>query len=137
MRLYSWFAFSAVSSVQCVVTFPCLAVLRQYPVCTRHATPDEVTDGKGADLIGSSSSKKRPAYDDSNIDESAAQQPHAEEGHEDSFHCNGRTLTTKFASKIAERAYCCGRPVPGRGNDFNVFHMETISLDELQCKNVY
>ncbi|KAH9470385.1 hypothetical protein Pst134EA_007647 [Puccinia striiformis f. sp. tritici] len=117
MRFYSWFAFSAVSSVQCVVTFPCLAVLRQYPVCTRHATPDEVTDGRGADLI--------------------AQQPHAEEGHEDSFHCNGLTLTTKFASKIAERAYCCGRPVPGRGNDFNVFHMETVTLDELQCKNVY
>ncbi|KAI9625192.1 hypothetical protein KEM48_008512 [Puccinia striiformis f. sp. tritici PST-130] len=98
MRFYSWFAFSAVSSVQCVVTFPCLAVLRQYPV---------------------------------------SQQPHAEEGHEDSFHCNGLTLTTKFASKIAERAYCCGRPVPGRGNDFNVFHMETVTLDELQCKNVY
>ncbi|KAI7934651.1 hypothetical protein MJO29_015914 [Puccinia striiformis f. sp. tritici] len=32
MRFYSWFAFSAVSSVQCVVTFPCLAVLRQYPL---------------------------------------------------------------------------------------------------------
>ncbi|KNE95463.1 hypothetical protein PSTG_11175 [Puccinia striiformis f. sp. tritici PST-78] len=68
---------------------------------------------------------------------SAAQQPHAEEGHEDSFHCNGRTLTTKFASKIAERTSGSSAVWKGVGNDFNVFHMETISLDELQCKNVY
>ncbi|KAI9619669.1 hypothetical protein H4Q26_014050 [Puccinia striiformis f. sp. tritici PST-130] len=52
MRLYPWFAFSIVIPVQCIVPFRCELYRGEYAVCTRHATPDEVKDGKGADLMG-------------------------------------------------------------------------------------
>ncbi|KAI9619536.1 hypothetical protein H4Q26_014301 [Puccinia striiformis f. sp. tritici PST-130] len=101
MRLYHWFTFSIVSSVQCIVTFRCLTYSGEYPVCTRHATPDEFKDGKGADLMA-----KRAA--------------HVRGDPGEVFNCVGESIKTKFANKVAERAYCCGREIDIHGNDDDV-----------------
>ncbi|KAH9468272.1 hypothetical protein Pst134EA_011897 [Puccinia striiformis f. sp. tritici] len=36
------------------------------------------------------------------------------------FNCVGESIKTKFANKVAERAYCCGREVNIHGNDDDV-----------------
>ncbi|KAI9619667.1 hypothetical protein H4Q26_014048 [Puccinia striiformis f. sp. tritici PST-130] len=73
----------------------------EYAVCTRHATPDEFKDGKGADLMA-----KRAA--------------HVRGDPGEVFNCVGESIKTKFANKVAERAYCCGREVNIHGNDDDV-----------------
>ncbi|POV99744.1 hypothetical protein PSTT_13563, partial [Puccinia striiformis] len=86
------------SSVQCIVPFQCFTYVGEYAVCTRRATPDEVTDGKGADLM-------------------AKHAPLVKEETDDIFNCVGESIKTKFANKVAERGYCCGHAI--HGNDDN------------------
>ncbi|KAH9456651.1 hypothetical protein H4Q26_014302 [Puccinia striiformis f. sp. tritici PST-130] len=116
MRLYPWFIFSLVSSVQCIVPFQCFTYVGEYAVCTRRATPDEVTDGKGADLM-------------------AKHAPLVKEETDDIFNCVGESIKTKFANKVAERGYCCGHAI--HGNDDNVFHVTTTALGDAECKARY
>ncbi|KAH9456650.1 hypothetical protein H4Q26_014303 [Puccinia striiformis f. sp. tritici PST-130] len=116
MRLYPWFAFSIVIPVQCIVPFRCELYRGEYAVCTRHATPDEVKDGKGADLM-------------------AERAPQVQNDIGNVFNCVGESIKTKFANKGSERAYCCREGI--HGNDDNVFHLSTNTLKDAQCKNLY